>query len=948
MKRIIAFLTTITVLVSLLCGAVPALADSADDAFGDKLALLKMLDIIDGVDANADKDTIVTRAEFAKYVAGIMGLKDFSSNELDYFDDVPADHWAKDAVNALVQRGVISAAADRKFNPSAKITTHEALKMVLCAVGYGEYANIKGGYPTGYMFIARRLGITMKEEGDLTLYNAIQLLYSALLTPLYEQVVFTTDGLISYEESAETLLSVNFGMYYMKGLVKFAEGLAIDGKAAEEDGFVRVGKVIYKTDLKLLDKVGRYCGFIVKDNKDTFDEIVILNSEELKDQQLEIDTDDFLGYNSGVFSYYDAGDNSRNIKINSGATVVRNGKVEDTSVSAAFAGLNKGSIRVIDEDSDNNYDYVLIFNYRNMIIESISIDTGTVFSSKVYGTADASVTSPTTVVLDPEKTEKKVVIKNVNGSRMNFTDLSIGAVLSVCESDKFVLATVSTNEVTGTIFQTKSGRNNTTQIFLGKVESDAIWYQFDEDYYNAEFAGGSKLTVGLQGKFYTDYKSNITNVKFTKTSDWTYAYLVAYDQDTLFDTTLKLRLFTEDGKVGVYEAAKKVSVDGITKSGATAVLTALDKTLWTTPKTLGANEDEVIGQLIRVKINKDGKVTAVDTENKTATEASQTLNRNVKFENSGALTNQWYTNGFHNSDYSVNVLRNTDTVVFSVPDHVSLAGAEDKYFIKLDAGWFRDGSFEVDTYKLELGSTYEDAIVVYGTPNQQGVKGADAGAVERFSYVVEEVYTTLNTEGETVQCITAYSMSGIKYEFAAKTGYNFSMNYFMPTSEGATAAMMTATTTDASTGAIAAPGDVVRIARNMFGEIIGGTIVLDASRLDDPTYQVKTGTYDNVESDKYESFWYGYVKSFEDGVIRLRRDLPTANEYETDPHKNDYMVPKKEGGVLIVEMKDDGTVKISEGTDGDIVTVKSLGAAAKPTLMCCGGVGFITGAIIYR
>ncbi len=948
MKRIIAFLTTITIIVSLLCGVMPVGADSSDDTFTDKVTLLSMLGIIDSVDVSSDSETAVTRAEFAKYVAAIMGLGDFSSNELDYFDDVPADHWAKDAVNALTQRGVISAASDRRFNPGAKITTHEALKMVLCAVGYGEYANIRGGYPTGYIFIARRLDITMKEESELTIYNAIQLLYSALMAPLYEQVVFTTDGRVSYEESAETLLSVNFGMYYMKGLVKSAEGLTIDSRGDEEEGFVRIGKATYKTDLKLLDQVGRYCGFIVKDNRDTFDEIVILNKEELKDNQLEIDTDDFLGYNNGVFSYYDAGDNRRSISINSGATVVRNGKVMDTSVSAAFAGLNKGSIRVIDENSDNNYDYVLIFNYRNMIAESISVDTGTVFSNSVYGAADASVTSPATVVLDPEKTEKKVVIRNANGKRMNFTDLSIGAVLSVCESDKFVLATVSTNEVTGTIFKTRTGYNNITEILLGKVETDAIWYRFDEDYYNVELAGGAKLAVGLQGKFYTDYRNTITSLKFTKASDWTYAYLVEYDEDTLFDTTLKFRLFTEDGKVGVYEAAKKVNVDGITKSGATAVLTALNKTGWLIPKTLGAGEDAVIGQLVRVKINKEGKITAIDTENRTLAEDAQTLNRNVKFENSGALTNQWYTNGFHNSSYSVNVLRNAETIVFSVPDHGDLAGAEDKYFIKLDAGWFRSGSFDVDTYKLDLGANYEDAIVVYGNPSQQGIKGTNAGAVERFSYVVEEAYTTLNTEGETVQCITAYSMGGMKYEFEAKAGYDFSMNYFMPTSEGATADMMTVTTTDGTTGAIAAPGDVIRIARNMFGEIIGGTIILDASRLNDPTYQLKTGTYDNIESDQYEAFWYGYVKSFKDGVIRMRRDLPDASEYTNDPHRNDYIGARKVGGVLIVEMKGSGAVKISEGTDGDIVAVKSLGAAAKPTLMCCGGVGFFTGAIIYR
>ncbi len=939
MKRIIAFITTVTILASLLCGAMPVQADSNSKAFADKVSLLSMLEIISKVGEDEAKTTIVTRAEFAQYVAGIMGLGNFDFEGMNYFNDVPDDHWAVGSINALAQRGVISVAADKKFNPNAKITTHEALKMVLCAAGYGEYASIKGGYPTGYIFIARKLGINMGAEGELTLYNAIQLLYSAILAPLYEQVVFTTDGMVTYKESAETLLSVNYHMYSMEGLVTYAEGLAIDDKGEDEDGFVRVKKQTYKTDLALLDSVGRYCRFIVKDNKDAIDEIVILNTEEIKDRQLEIDIEDFLGYNAGRVSYYDSKGNSRDVKLAANATIVKNGEIKDTNISGAFkndgtpGSLKKGTIRLIDENSDNSYDYALIFDYRNIVVDSVNPETGDVYDIINPGNS---------VKLNPERTDKKIVIRNVAGSRMKYSDITSGTILSVYESTKFVMAVASVSEVTGKIFKIGSVKNGMPEVSIGKVESDVTSYRFDKDYFDKKIVSSANIVVGTSGTFYTDFSGKIAYIKFEKATDWDWCYLIDCDvEDGPFEDTLKLKVCTESGAVKVYDTIKKVKVDENSKEGHAAICAALSKTAY--GKTLAGDkgEDDINGQVIRIKLNKDEKVIAIDTENTSPQEASgQTMKRTV---DRASKTNNWYSSSFYDPAGSNGaIMRGSNTVIFAVPEYDDQLAADDDYFMKLAVNYFKDGSFVLEAFKTDQSASFEDVIVVYGNPDAYGNVGVDSP--ERVSYIVENIGRTLNAEGENVGMISVVSLGGLRYDFETTPEYDFKAGYL---SDAVTIE------SGGETEAVLAEGDLVRFIKDVKGNIKGAKIIFDESRKDDPTFKLKMGPIDNIYSTDITGFYHAYVKSYSDGVIRLRKENPNdnvefgTNEYTSNPHRNDFMSTKLLGGILIFDSQASGE-KIYVGTEADIITADKLGSDAKPIIFTTGGGGLLTGAIIYR
>jgi hypothetical protein len=65
--------------------------------------------------------------------------------------------------------GIINGNGNGTFAPNDLVTYNQAVKMILCTIGYGEQlAKEKGGYPDGYIAVAHDLGVTegMTFQGD--------------------------------------------------------------------------------------------------------------------------------------------------------------------------------------------------------------------------------------------------------------------------------------------------------------------------------------------------------------------------------------------------------------------------------------------------------------------------------------------------------------------------------------------------------------------------------------------------------------------------------------------------------------------------------------------------------------------------------------------------------------------------------------------------------------
>lgn len=82
------------------------------------------------------------------------------------FSDVPEDSWFYTDVMTLAESGVIGGYPDGTYRPTKKVTTGEALKMILLAAGYREPEPAASHWARGYLNFAI-------EQGFLTRYEDI-------------------------------------------------------------------------------------------------------------------------------------------------------------------------------------------------------------------------------------------------------------------------------------------------------------------------------------------------------------------------------------------------------------------------------------------------------------------------------------------------------------------------------------------------------------------------------------------------------------------------------------------------------------------------------------------------------------------------------------------------------------------------------------------------------
>ena len=117
----------------------------SDAKFLDSLGIMQLMD-------EGEYSKYITREDFAYSTAKLMGLEGTSSTR--YYTDLRAEGYAFGYINELAEVGVLSPSANDTFRPFDYITFDEAYKMLVTVLGYAPVANIRGGYPRGYITVA--------------------------------------------------------------------------------------------------------------------------------------------------------------------------------------------------------------------------------------------------------------------------------------------------------------------------------------------------------------------------------------------------------------------------------------------------------------------------------------------------------------------------------------------------------------------------------------------------------------------------------------------------------------------------------------------------------------------------------------------------------------------------------------------------------------------------
>lgn len=849
-KKIISFLLTVSMILSL--AVIPAYAAenlTAQDV-AEEAGFLKSLGILDAVPSEEEGNKEVTRAEFVIYAARVLGVQNRNENTR-YFMDVPMDHWALTYINQLTEMNVLSMPEDKLFKPNDKITVNEVVKILVSLCGYGDYAKVSGGYPKGYTDVARRLEIPVPGgDNPISLYNYIIMLYEALRAPLYE-IRPADDTRVSYVESDETLLSKYYDIYETSGIVTQSGGIGVydapaTGKtSADTAAIVKIGDDRYSSDVNLIDYLGRYTTVFYKQvNEDDIPHIVYRTDYKREDNVIEFDIKDFGKYENGVLTYYTESGKAQSETIPAGAFIIKNGKNE-TGNNVDVFNLKKGNVRLVDTENDGNIDFVFIWEYTNVFVSIIDAANFIIYDK---------VVPDKTVLLDD--TEKIVMIENASGAKKTFADIAKSQLLTVYESDSYVRVIINGDGVSSNIYSSANDEYG-LKLQVGKSETDKRWLYVDGDYQtdylsDANYNGEINLNPGSSITYYLDAAGNIAYVTGPTGDGWTYGYLIK----PLYDTDVegsKLKLYTQSKKVMVYDVSDKVRVDAVRADTHDKLINALNKNNY--GKTLTTGEDPVNGQLIRFKLNKDGVVSEIDTENYNAAgEDRISLHRT---QDVASRTFWYHANGFANGK----LLYNSSTVQFVVPTHANLPNCEDDDFRIITT--YESGSHRVEGFKLDLQAGNESAIVCYASTDDIESTGP---------FLVESVNQSVNDDGEVVKTAKVYRATG--------------GDLVTITADSDDAFSYTDSTT--KTDYQIEKGDFIYAKVGYNGNVVSITMLYDYSRQKDQDAPIgwKNGRTAPRQSDKTDLVC-AYVKNYSNSVARLvySRKL-TADDY--DYTKSDY------------------------------------------------------------
>ena len=153
---------------------------------------------------NLNTDKLLKRGEAVQLIVNIMGIsKAAESHEGDVtFRDIPKSHFAFKPAYAVRKYGdLLQGRGNNMFEPDENIKYEEYIKLLVYLLGYYPIAEEHGGYPEGYMFAAKQIGLTDDSEHSefVSRKEAALLAEKTLSVPMMKRVAFAPDRAAKYE-----------------------------------------------------------------------------------------------------------------------------------------------------------------------------------------------------------------------------------------------------------------------------------------------------------------------------------------------------------------------------------------------------------------------------------------------------------------------------------------------------------------------------------------------------------------------------------------------------------------------------------------------------------------------------------------------------------------------------------------------------------------------------
>lgn len=636
------------------------IADSniAENAWtAEAVELLNVLGIIQKP-ANGDLklEQQMTRAEFSTLIIRLLKLTEAATdnNVSHIFEDVQEDHWAAKEIYLVSKLGLINGYGNRTFMPENTVTYNEVAKVLVCALGYQQHAEAKGGYPTGYLIVASELGmlkrVNVSANDGAVRGIVVQIIFNALNVKLVEQTGYGKE--IRYTVSNKTLLEQNFNVYRQEGIVTsvFFSDLPGSGKLKSNEieiDWERYG-YLAKTDESVL--LGQSVLFYAMYNEDAEQhDVIYMEASERKASTEVIDISNMIKMDNEHIEYWKGNEtyHTASVQISNTASLIYNNKYHGiySSVDLSILSVDTGEIRLVDNDSNGQYDMVMITQYETYVVQNVNRTDSIIYDQ--YGQPFIKI----------EKNDSNFRYSITKGNNeVKVEDLRKGDVLSVARSkdDSVISIIVSDIAVKGKIEETGKDASG-EYVILSNGEK----YVYSKGYKNAIEAGNSnarKFKIDDEGLFYLNIQGELTAAQLVNSSEEKYGYLVdAGPAGSNIDSRAQFKVLTSDGDMEVFEGAKKIffhNADSTNKKAESLTPRGTVEQLM--------DEGVVVHQLIRYSLNNDREISLIRLAKDGYDEDEFTLDATTPSTNTNGLM---YDYQRFDSTY----VADDDTVVFFIP-----------------------------------------------------------------------------------------------------------------------------------------------------------------------------------------------------------------------------------------------------------------------------------------
>lgn len=629
MRKTTKIISLLLTLVMMLTMGIPVSASSSfsdvplDHVYYEAITNLSSEGILNGFEDGTFKPgDPVTRAQFTKIICYALSVGEltYSEEEKSIFTDLAPEHWAADNIVTAYNQGIINGMGDGTFAPESGVQYEQAVKMVVCALGYSPArAEALGGYPGGYMSLANSArilkGIVDAKMGVVMTRGAVAQLIDNMRNA--DQIV---DGQptgsireeIGKDKKAEGQLVAVYGTeLYSDSNPCYKKQIELDLGGSHEDNLFDISEIEFDADKYL----GRSVIVYYETGDGSSDRIVkSIALQPRKNKEVKISLGKICDYDNSSIEYYvnettgetakaDYSPSSKNL-LNGAfdSRTIEDILNDDSNVSKS------GYITLISSDSDDVADVAFIKTYNLMIVRSVSLNDKKVYGKDIVGDNDYV----SGIVLNVNDRTKNVSITS-DGKDYPISSLRENNILLISESAKAVEVLVAAKSVTGKIIEMPSSNkiklNTSEKIY--KVSPNA-------------YIDGGVLTVGKYITASLDAFGDVARVIFTAEASYQYGYISALEKGTLTQPKIEVMLYKASTSNSTVSGARKEFANRIKINGENytvekdmneiaALLDSHADSVNPSITGLDAVENATYAQPIRYTLDSSGKINALTT-----------------------------------------------------------------------------------------------------------------------------------------------------------------------------------------------------------------------------------------------------------------------------------------------------------------------------------------------